>query len=255
MALWPRKPKSAETAATTPAASAPLAAAPPHVTPQQPAHPFDAPPAPPPVAPPVAPPVKMPTARQASPALAASPSQAEQTAAGFGQTPAALTAQEVQKRAIASKHLMASFGEIVAVLMRTPQFRAMPLSELEGLVMPALMTGQFLVAEAQSKSNGFLTPIAAALWATVSEDVDRRLSENPDQPFRLAASEWKCGPIPWMIAVIGDQRVIKPMLKQLQETTLKGRPFKMRVKGNDGRMVVSTLSAIPESPAPSPPPD
>lgn len=230
MALWPRKTKPNEQPA-----SAPLAAT--TARPAQQSQPA-APPAPPVT-------VQEPPA-QPSPVLA--PAQ-PQAAVPAGEPGAALTAQEAQKRAIASKHLMASFGEIVAVLMRSPPSRSMPLAEVEGLVMPAIMTGQFLVAEAQSKSNGFLTPIAAALWAQVSPEVDRRLSENLDQPVRLTANEWKSGPIPWMIAVIGDQRVIRPMLKQLQETTLKGRPLKMRVKGSEGKTIVGTFASAPDTSA------
>ena len=41
-----------------------------------------------------------------------------------------------------------SFAQVVAVLMRDPNFRTMPLADLEWLVLPAVMSGQFRVAEA-----------------------------------------------------------------------------------------------------------
>ena len=232
MALWPKKPKPDEKSI-----SAPLAPPPQSPEPQSP-EPQSQP--------------DMPAAPHAMPIVAHEvPEQVNPPPAG--QAAAPLSAQDAQKRAIASKQLSASFGGIVAVLMRSPQFRSMPLSELEGLVVPAVMTGQFLLAETQSKSNGFLTPVAAALWATVSDDIDRRLSENLDQPVRLTADEWKSGPTPWMIAVIGDQRVVKPMLRKLQDTTLQGRPFKMRMKGQDGKTIVGHFAATPEGAAPAPP--
>ena len=151
-------------------------------------------------------------------------------------------AEEAKKRAAVSKHLLLSFGEIVSVLMRSPQFRDMPLAEVEALVVPAVMSGQFLVAEAQSKSKGFVTPVATAMWATVSAEVDQRLAQDLDKPFRLQPDEWRSGDIAWLITIAGDGRIISPMLKQLQETTLKGQPLKMRVKGKDGKVTVGTFA-------------
>ena len=126
--------------------------------------------------------------------------------------------------------------------MRSPQFRGMPLQEVEALVVPAVMSGQFLVAEAQSKSKGFVTPVAIALWATVSAEIDQRLAQDLEKPFRLAPTEWRSGDIAWLITIAGDGRIISPMLKQLQESTLKGKPLKMRVKGKDGKVTVGTFA-------------
>lgn len=215
MALWGKKTKSepaAEPVVAAPPAPAPVAASP---APQA----AEPPPSPPPAAPPQ-----------------------QQPAQANGAQPQAMSPEEAQKRAVASKQLLMSFGEIVSVLMRNPQFKAVPLGEIEALVVPAVTTGQFLVAEAQSKANGFVTPIGTVLWASVSEEVDRRLSSNLDQPFKLAPNEWRSGDIPWLVALAGDQRIINPMIKQLQETRLNGRGLKMRVKGQDGKPTVGVFN-------------
>jgi cytolysin-activating lysine-acyltransferase len=190
--------------------------------------------APPVMAPPVAAPAPAPAA--AAPVVTAPPAPSAPAA----EPP--LDAEEAKKRAAVSKHLLLSFGEIVSVLMRSPQFRGMPLQEVEALVVPAVMSGQFLVAEAQSKSKGFVTPVAIALWATVSAEVDQRLGQDLDKPFRLAPNEWRSGEIAWLITIAGDGRIISPMLKQLQEATLKGRPLKMRIKDKDGKVTVGTFA-------------
>lgn len=192
---------------------------------------------PPPVEAGVAP---APVMAAAAPAAAAAAPAAAAPAAAPAEPP--LDAEEAKKRAAVSKHLLLSFGEIVSVLMRSPQFRGMPLQEVEALVVPAVMSGQFLVAEAQSKSKGFVTPVAIALWATVSAEVDARLGQDLEKPFRLAPNEWRSGDIAWLITIAGDGRIISPMLKQLQETTLKGKPLKMRVKGKDGKVTVGTFA-------------
>ncbi len=152
--------------------------------------------------------------------------------------PQKLSAEDTQKRAMASKRLLMSFGEIVSVLMRNPQFREMPLSEIEALVVPAVKNGQFVLVEAQSKTSGFVSAVAAALWASVSADVDRRIVQNIERPFRLSPNEWNSGDIAWLVVLAGDPRVMGPALKQLQDTTLKGRPLKMPVKSADGKFGV-----------------
>jgi cytolysin-activating lysine-acyltransferase len=177
-----------------------------------------------------------------APVAAPAPAAVAPPAAAVAPAEPPLDAEEAKKRAAVSKHLLLSFGEIVSVLMRSPQFRGMPLAEVEALVVPAVMSGQFLVAEAQSKSKGFVTPVAIALWATVSGEVDQRLAMDLDKPFRLQPNEWRSGEIAWLITIAGDGRIISPMLKQLQETTLKGKPLKMRVKGKDGKVTVGTFA-------------
>ena len=135
---------------------------------------------------------------------------------------------ELQKRATVSKRLQASFGEIVGLLMRTPQFKSMPLSNLEEVVVPAITTGQFMIAEGQVKKSGFITPLAVVLWASVSEELDERLSDNEGEPVKLAPKDWKSGDIPWLIIAAGDKRLIKALIQRIQDTTLKGKTLKFR---------------------------
>jgi hemolysin-activating ACP:hemolysin acyltransferase len=175
------------------------------------------------------------------------PSKATQTVAA--KPPAAaekaveLSSADMQKARDVSTRLLMRFGEVVSVLMRAPQFRELPLKHLQELVVPPLMAGQFLVAEAQSKTQGFLTPVAAALWAKVSKEVDQRLSQNLDAPPQLSPQDWNSGDIGWLIVLAGNVQALAPLLKQLQETTFKGRPVKMRAKAKeDGKTVVTTLS-------------
>lgn len=87
--------------------------------------------------------------------------------------------------------------------------------DLEWFVMPALSTGQFSIADAQSKTVGYSLPIGVVLWARVSPEVDKRLAANLDQPVRLKPDEWTSGDIYWLMEAVGDSRVIGPMLKGL----------------------------------------
>lgn len=157
--------------------------------------------------------------------------------------PGRASGADLQQGEAASTRLLFRLGEIMSVLMRAPQYRAAPLGDVQALVLPPLMSGQYLVAEARSKSRGFISPVAVALWAKVSREVDKRLSESLDKPIKLAPDEWKSGDIAWLVVLAGNPQAIAPVLKKFQDTTLKGQPLKMRSRSKDGKTVVSTFQA------------
>jgi cytolysin-activating lysine-acyltransferase len=144
--------------------------------------------------------------------------------------------------------MMAAYGEIVSVLSRSPQHRDRSLADLEWLAAPAVMTGQFSLAEAQMKGRGLIAPIGLAMWAHVSADVDRRLTENIANAVRLKPEEWKSGDILWLVDAVGDGRVIEAMLKRLVATEWKGREARMRARTKDGTFKVGVITAASGAP-------
>lgn len=141
-----------------------------------------------------------------------------------------------------------SFAQIVAVLMRDPNFRNMRLADLEWLVLPPVMAGQFRLAQAPSpqghvrgQEGGVLVPVAVAVWARVSPQIDKQLSEKLDAPVRLRADQWASGNIPWLMAAAGNPRAVPQFLKQLAEGEFRGQQVKMRMRGPDGKVVIKTL--------------
>lgn len=151
-------------------------------------------------------------------------------------------------------HFAESFAQIIAVLMRDRNFRALPIGELEWLVLPPLMHGQFGLAhahvsqpDAKNKENGkkptALVPVAVALWARVSPNVDKALSANLSSPIKLQPADWVSGENIWLLALAGDQRALPKFLAQLSQTEFKGRQVKMRKRGPDGSVVVERLGA------------
>lgn len=173
----------------------------------------------------------------------ASVDAAKPTPASTSAEPATLPADEVQRRAEYSHRVMQTFGAIVAVYMRSKGHREMRLADIESVVGPAVTTGQFSLAEATHKKNGLVTPVAVVLWASVSDAVDQKLAAQPAQPLRLATTDWKSGDHIWIIEAIGEQRMLGAMLKQLQDSTWKGRGVKMRAKDGEGRIAVRLLGA------------
>ena len=141
-----------------------------------------------------------------------------------------------------------SFAHIVAVLMRDANFRKMRLSDLEWLVLPPVMAGQFSLAQAPSPlgrakgaEGGVLVPVAVALWARVSASIDKALSENLDKPVRLKSGDWASGDNVWLMAVAGDQRAVPKFLEQLAKTEFKGQRVKMRLRDADNKVVLKSL--------------
>ena len=142
-----------------------------------------------------------------------------------------------------AKATMAIFGEIVSLLMGLPQYRNYALSDLEWLVVPAVLTGQFSFATAQSKTKGSTAPVGLVLWASVSEEVDKRLSAVPGQPIKLRPQECKSGDILWVIMAVGDQRVVQGMVKRLQAKEWANKPAKIFAQAKDGKATIATLES------------
>ena len=163
-----------------------------------------------------------------------------------------LSEEQRRKLASASKMVAAAFGEIVSLLMRTPNYKSLPLSDLEWFVVPAVASGQFSLAEAQSKTSGITQPMGVVLWARVSADVDKRLHDGLDQPIRLKPAEWTSGDIVWLIEAAGESRVIEALIKRMRETIWAGRPVRLRARDKDGKSAVGTMPPL-MAPAPGAP--
>jgi cytolysin-activating lysine-acyltransferase len=186
-------------------------------------------------------------------------------------------APKVRPRDLRQARFAVTFSQIVAVLMRDPSFRRLRLADLEWLVLPPVMAGQFRLAQAPVQPNqpkaaagkpaagkaasaqagadkgqaaapqvgdggGMLVPVAVALWARVSPQIDKALSENLDKQVRLHPTQWASGNNLWLMAVAGDQRALPAFLKQLREHEFKGKVVKTRVRGADGKVAIKTLS-------------
>jgi hemolysin-activating ACP:hemolysin acyltransferase len=178
-------------------------------------------------------------AAQPAPSAAAPAAPAPDGAAGAQRAARADGAAE--QPMIASGGGTASLGEIISLMTRSAHFRAMPLGVIATLLRPAFANGQFMIVRTTS-SAGAKTAVGACLWASVSAEVDARLSQAPDQPMQLSAAEWKSGDIVWVVAALGESRVVGPMLRRLQNDVLGGRPMKLRARGADGAAAIRTLT-------------
>ena len=157
----------------------------------------------------------------------------------------ALAPEELKQRADASKRIAATMGELIGLMARSPRHREHKLADIRWLVVPAIRTGQFLMATAQSKSHGYTAPVAAVMWASVSPDVDKRISDDLSKPIRLAPREWKSGDILWLVDAIGDNRLVGELVKRLHAKEWKGKAVKARVVDDKKQVKIRTIEAQP----------
>ena len=105
---------------------------------------------------------------------------------GSGQSPAANghTAAADTQGQPAPKTVAQVLGEITWLMTQSPRHKAMPLGDLEWLLMPAILLRQFRIFYKGEQ------PVGVALWALADDLVAKRIDAGDR---RLTAVEWKSG--------------------------------------------------------------
>lgn len=183
----------------------------------------------------------MSTAAGAASSASSSPTSAGGTSSASPiQSPASKGAQQGQANARTGR-LMLLLGQIVTILMRSAPYKTLPIGDLETMVLPAIAAGQFVIANAQVKTGGATIPIAAALWARVSPEIDRRLTETNGQSRLLKPADWSSGDIVWLLLLAGEANSVNALFARLQQhSQLRGRPIKY-ITDVEGKFGVHTL--------------
>jgi hemolysin-activating ACP:hemolysin acyltransferase len=156
-------------------------------------------------------------------------------------TAPAVTPDEAQRRALAARRATTAFGQIVALMMRSPQHQGLTVEVLRTQTAPLVAAGQYALVGRRFRAGGLARPTAAVLWAQVSDAVDQRLSMPTAGPVRLAPGDVASGPIVWIVDILGEGAVVQAMLQRLGETRWKGRTVRVRATGPDNVPTVRTL--------------
>ena len=151
--------------------------------------------------------------------------------------------EKVSRDAATLRNALA-FTQMIGVLMRSGHYRRYTLGDLEWLVIPPLLAGQFRIGEVRrDKNQGPAIPVAVVLWASVSEEVDKRLMGIEESSFRLKPEEWKSGDIIWLVHAAGETRFVRHLVDELTKTTLKGRQVKVLGRDQAGKPKLHVLGA------------
>ena len=135
------------------------------------------------------------------------------------------------------------YGKILSVLGRQKPFVEMPLGQIASMIGPAIDAGLFAIADGQPKDqSGPAMPIAFIIWARVSEDVDKKLSENLQEMVTLTPRDWTSGDIHWLLLSVGPQQAVGAILKSVSEKLPSGQSFKTRFTDKDGQQKVGFVS-------------
>ena len=180
-----------------------------------------------------------------APPPAADAPKAAPSAAPADNKPSGLT-EKVRRDAATLRNALA-FTQALGVLMRSPHYRTCTLADLEWLVIPPLMAGQFRIGEAKPDPRGPSLPVATVFWASVSPEVDKRLMEAKSAAPRLKPEEWKSGDILWLVHAAGETRFVRSVIDQLMKTTFKGRDVKVLASDRDGNAKVHVLEGTASS--------
>ena len=110
----------------------------------------------------------------------------QQALAGFGASPGANghTAAGTAQGQPAPKTVAQVLGEITWLMTQSPRHKAIPLGDLEWLLMPAILLRQFRIFYKGEQ------PVGVALWALADDLVAKRIDAGDK---RLTAVEWKSG--------------------------------------------------------------
>src|SRR5262245_41377636 len=168
--------------------------------------------------------------------------KSQQTSTQAGNGGGTAISEKDRRQALAALRNSLAFTQIIGVLMRSEHYKHYTLGDLEWLVVPPMLAGQYRIGEAKPKTGGSI-PVAVVLWARVSAEVDQRLAQIGRAPIRLRPDEWTSGDILWLVHAAGEPRFVREVLKQLNESAFKGREVKLHGFGKDGKPAVQLLPA------------
>ena len=123
-------------------------------------------------------------------------------------------------------------GEIVWLLVQSPSHRHLFLSDLEWSVIPALKLRQVYLFRSKGRIVGL------AIWAKVSEEVDKRLSSGIN---RLAPNEWNSGEKLWLIDMITPFSGAERLLGELKSRLFPNEAMKVIVAGENGKTTIKAI--------------
>jgi hemolysin-activating ACP:hemolysin acyltransferase len=111
-------------------------------------------------------------------------------------------------------------GEILSLLLQSPDYADMPLGQVRTAVLCALEFGTFALTRATSKSTGLSLPAGVVIWANVSEAVSARLGRGEGG---ISKQDWNSGDEVWIVLTGGDKQVCGALVRKLTVGKWQGR--------------------------------
>lgn len=182
---------------------------------------------------------KRPVARSRStPAAAAKPAPSKPAAARPAAAAPAAGAQAAEPAPAATgdaprDDMTRLLGQIVTLLGQSPAHRHVFVSDLEWMVLPALLARQARIWRRQTEAGSL--PVIYASWAMVDEAVEARLRQGQ---MRLKPNEWRSGDRPWLIDMVAPFGGTDAALTELADQLFPGRTLHALVSSTTGGFTV-----------------
>ena len=112
-------------------------------------------------------------------------------------------------------------GEMVWLLTRSPLHRSLSLSDLEWLIMPALLHEQFYMFRDGDQ------PIGLALWAKCTPEAAAKFEAGMLEPHnRLTLEEWKGGDQIWLVDLVAPFATAENQHREIMMADLIAKPLR-----------------------------
>ena len=147
-----------------------------------------------------------------------------------------------------SREIAGAFGDAVTVLMHSPFHRAIFLPELEWLIAPGFACGQYAIAHRTDAKTGTQSAVGFVTWATVSDEVSRRLIATNGKP-RLKPEEWRSGKTAWLIEAAGEADATRNLISSLVAKQFATSGLNVMQLGADGKYHATRVEPKVEKPA------
>ncbi|MEQ8394481.1 toxin-activating lysine-acyltransferase [Thalassobaculum sp.] len=133
-------------------------------------------------------------------------------------------------------------GQVVTLFGQSPGHRHVFVSDLEWLVLPAMMARQARVWRRQTDSGS--VPVIYASWALVNEEVEARLKQGQ---MRLKPNEWRCGDRAWLIDVVAPFGGTDTALAELADQVFPGKTLHALASSATGGFSVREIVGKPKA--------
>jgi cytolysin-activating lysine-acyltransferase len=124
-------------------------------------------------------------------------------------------------------------GAVLLLNTKSPTNRYLFSKEYEWLVIPAIITKQFILL--RNKNN---EPLAFISFAYVNQEVEKRLLSGI---IKLSPAEWQCGNILYIIDIVSPFTPVANILKIIHDERFKDKEVKILRPSKDKKAMEAAL--------------
>lgn len=117
-------------------------------------------------------------------------------------------------------------GDVAWLMIQSPSHRNLFVSDLEWMLLPPILAGQFRLVRQGPK------PLAFISWAMFSEATEKAYC---DGKVRLRPPDWTSGDRPWIVELISPFAPPKSLMDRIKKDVFPDRPLKVLARGPDGK--------------------